>query len=173
MNLSSHSVVRPSRLTVLAAAAFLLAAVLARADAPLPQVTDAQLRGYLELARTDLEAQKSALIVQNMDLTAAEADKFWPVARAYNAETSKLTDRRVLLIRQHYAQYGLLSDAETEKFAREVFDLEADRVKLKQKWFKKFTVVVPARKAARFFQIENQVDTVIDLKVAAAMPLIK
>ena len=46
MNLSSHSFVRASRLTVLAAAAFLLAAVLARADAPLPQVTDAQLRGY-------------------------------------------------------------------------------------------------------------------------------
>jgi hypothetical protein len=151
----------------------LLAQVPARAEAPLPQVTDAQLRGYLELARTDLEAQKSALIVQNMDLTAAEADKFWPVVRAYTAETSKLTDRRVLLIRQHYAQYGLLSDAETEKFAREVFDLEADRVKLKQKWFKKFTAVVPARKAARFFQIENQVDAVIDLKIAAAMPLIK
>jgi hypothetical protein len=32
---------------------------------------------------------------------------------------------------------------------------------------------MPATKAARFFQIENQLNMVLDLQVAASLPLIK
>jgi hypothetical protein len=161
----------PAPLLRLGCVLALLAAVAASAQPSLPQLSDAELRGFLELRRSDFEAQRSAIIRQNMDLTDAEAAKFWPVENAYALEVRKLVDRRVLLIRQYFAQYGQLGDAATEKFARAVFDLEADRVRLKQKWFGKFAAAVPARKAARFFQLENQVDAVIDLKVAAAMPL--
>jgi hypothetical protein len=32
---------------------------------------------------------------------------------------------------------------------------------------------VPAKKAAQFFQIENQLNAALDLQLAAALPLIK
>jgi hypothetical protein len=33
--------------------------------------------------------------------------------------------------------------------------------------------VIPATKAARFFQLENQINLALDLRVAASLPLIK
>jgi hypothetical protein len=57
--------------------------------------------------------------------------------------------------------------------AKRTFDLEKKKVDLKSKYFKKFSKIMPAKKAARFFQIENQLNTAIDLRVAASLPLIK
>jgi ribosomal protein S26 len=54
-----------------------------------------------------------------------------------------------------------------------VFDLEEKRTQLKRAWFKKFAKVVPRKKAAQFFQIENQVNAALDLQLAASLPLIQ
>ena len=53
------------------------------------------------------------------------------------------------------------------------FDIEDQRTALKRKYFDKFQEAIPAAKAARFFQIENQLNMVLDLRLAAALPLIK
>lgn len=70
-------------------------------------------------------------------------------------------------------QHEAMTDQDAAKLANDVFDLETKRTSLKRKHFKKFSKVVPARKAARFFQLENQLNMALDLQVAAALPLIK
>ena len=57
--------------------------------------------------------------------------------------------------------------------AQKVFDWEEKHTKLKRTWFKKFSKVVPAKKAAQLFQIENQLNAAPDLRLAASLPLIK
>jgi hypothetical protein len=66
-----------------------------------------------------------------------------------------------------------MTDKDAARLAADVFDLEEKRTDLKRKFFKKFAKVIPARKAARFFQIENQINMALDLQVAGALPLIK
>jgi hypothetical protein len=67
----------------------------------------------------------------------------------------------------------VLSDEQARKLADDVFSLEEKRTDLKRKYYKKFSKIVGAKKAARFFQIENQLNAAIDLRIAAALPLIK
>ena len=133
----------------------------------------ADLRSFIELARSDIKTQKAIILAQNMTFTESEAVDFWPVYREYDLELSKLYDRRFAMIKRFIGSAEHMSDADARKLADEALSLESDRTALKRKYFKKFTKVIPPAKAARFFQIENQVNTAIDLRIAAAMPLIK
>ena len=63
-----------------------------------------------------------------------------------------------------------MTDKQAEQLAKDAFDLEAQRLKLKRAWFKKFAKVVSAKKAAQFFQLENQLNAALDLRIAAALP---
>ena len=66
-----------------------------------------------------------------------------------------------------------MSDPQAGQLAKDAFDLEEKRLKLKRTWFRKFTKVISTKKAARFSQLENQLNAVLDVRAAAALPLIK
>jgi hypothetical protein len=66
-----------------------------------------------------------------------------------------------------------MTNQQASDLAMEVFDLEEKGTDLKRKYFKRFAKVIPPLKAARFFQIENQINMAIDLQVASSLPLIK
>lgn len=145
------------------------------ADSPAeePQLDLGNLRAFVELARSDIRTQKALIVARNMDFAEAEAVEFWPLHREYDSELNKLLDQRYALIVQFARQYGSMTDAQASELAFNAFDLEAKRTGLRRKYFKKFRKVVPARKAARFFQIENQINMAMDLQVAASLPLIR
>jgi len=131
------------------------------------------LRTFIELARSDIKTQKAVILAQNMDFTQDEAVDFWPVYREYDLDLNKIHDLRLAMIKRYIGSADAMSDADARKLADEALSLEEKRTDLKRKYFKKFAKVIPAAKAVRFFQIENQVNTAIDLRIAAAMPLIK
>ncbi|MFC1765572.1 hypothetical protein ACFL6U_26300 [Planctomycetota bacterium] len=151
--------------------------VLAQTQEPLPQelpaLDEGNLRSFIQLVRSDLRMQKAYILAQNMELTDDEAVEFWPLQRDYQTELSKLYDQRLLLTRQFLDAYDTLTEAGANELAEQVLSLEESRIKLKREYFPKFSEVITARKAFRFFQIENQINTAIDLRLAAALPLIK
>ena len=57
----------------------------------------------IQLLREDVRSEKKQLIAANLQLTDAEATKFWPVYDAYAAEATKIGDTRLALIKE-YAQ---------------------------------------------------------------------
>lgn len=131
------------------------------------------LRSFIELARKDVRQEKAMLLAANLDFTQDEAVDFWPIYNEYELELSKWYDKRLELIRNFVERAGALTDAEAQTVADETFEMENARTELKRKYFKRFSDVVGAKKSARFFQIENQLNAAIDLRVAAALPLIK
>ena len=60
---------------------------------------DVNLRAYAELLRSDLRAQKVAIITEVMEFTEAEDAKFWPVYREYETALAKINDDRLALIK--------------------------------------------------------------------------
>jgi len=161
-----------------------LAASLALTVAPLAQNANARratdpaidagnLRAFIELARSDLKTQKTLIIAQNIQFTDDEAVEFWPLHSQYSLALNKLLDERLQLLNEYAGIYQTMTDKQATALASKVFSWEEKRTKLKRTWFKKFSKVVPAKKAAQFFQIENQLNAALDLQLAAALPLIK
>src|SRR5260370_37590536 len=96
---------------------------------------DLNLQAYMELLRSDVKAQKVEIITEVMDFDDADAAKFWPIYRQYDADLTKLGDLKLALIKDYTDHYATLSDAKARELPAGVFDLEHQRTELKKKHF--------------------------------------
>ncbi|MHC4269010.1 MAG: hypothetical protein ACYSTS_11145 [Planctomycetota bacterium] len=128
---------------------------------------------YIQLLRSDARTQKATVIADAMQFTDKESSAFWPVYREYELELSKIIDDRIELIKDYAKNYDKLTDEKSRELARKVFAMEKRRTKLKKKYFKKISRALSATIAAKFIQVENQINLLIDLQIASQLPLIK
>ena len=133
----------------------------------------AYLDSYIEMARSDLRTQKTAIITQAVPFTEKESAAFWPVYRKYDLELSNLSDERLGLIKDYAAGYQTMTDAKAKELADWMLASEEKRLKLKKKYFAEFDKILPATKAARLLQVETRIGLLIDLQIAANVPMIE
>ena len=127
---------------------------------------------YLELLKSDVRAEKIAIVTEVMEFTKAEAARFWPTYREYDRQLQMIVDDRIKMIKQFAAHYGTFDDRKAKKIAEKAFWLESRRTNLKRKFFPRFSKAVGARRAAQFFQLERQINLLIELQIAAERPLL-
>jgi len=128
---------------------------------------------YIELLKSDLRTVKVAIITETMGLTDEESSAFWPVHREYELELSEIIDDRIELIKDYIQNYDDLTEEKAREIAKRVFALEKRRTKLKKKYFKRVEKALSAIIAAKFIQIESQINLVADLQINSELPLIK
>lgn len=136
-------------------------------------LTDADINALVEMLRTDLKANKRAVIIQNVALTDAQSKAFWPVYREYETELFKINDQRMAILKDFSDRYASIQDKDSKEFAARYLDFENDRLKLKKNYFKKFSKATSPKTAAKLLQIENKIQMLIDLQIASSVPLIE
>jgi len=134
-----------------------------------PTVTDQDI----QLMREDIRSQKKQIVAANLQLTDTEATKFWPVYDAYKVETAKLGDVRYALIKEYAQSYNTMTDAQAKSLIKRAADLDQQVIALRMQWMPKFEAVLPGKKAALFYQIDRRLGLIIDLQLAAAIPMVK
>src|ERR1700738_3207327 len=73
--------------------------------------SDAQnMQAYIELLRSDVRQDKAEIMGSVMQLSAADAAKFWPIYSEYDAELNKLNDLRVENIQEYARTYEQMTD---------------------------------------------------------------
>lgn len=137
------------------------------------ETKDTNLRAYVELLRADVRAQKVAFITELMAFTDAEDKAFWPIYRAYDVELSAINDERVTGIEEYARNFETVSDALADKLATKALELEGRRTALKQKYYARLKTALSPKTAARFLQVENQLLLIIDLQIAASLPIVQ
>src|SRR6266581_2554889 len=55
----------------------------------------------MQLLKKDLKSQKKQIVAANMNLTDAEAEKFWPIYDQYAAELGKIYDTKLALVEEY------------------------------------------------------------------------
>jgi hypothetical protein len=78
----------------------------------------------------------------------------------------------VKLITTFIAKRETLSDEDAGRLTHEALLIEKSKVAIKEDYVSKMTKVLPQRIVARFFQIDNKLDAVVDVAVASRVPLI-
>jgi len=128
----------------------------------------------IELTRASIKVQKKQIIAKNLGLTSMERDKFWAVYRNYQSKMDTVADRRLKLITDYAdtLKAGGLSDEKALGMLNEYLSYERMRLITKQAFVKKFQEVLPNLKVARFFQIENKLEAIINMELAKQIPLL-
>jgi hypothetical protein len=130
------------------------------------------LESDIQVLRSDLRAQKTQIISDQLKLSDAEGKSFWPIYREYETELSKLNDEKVAIIKDYAASYDTITDTQIQSLADRTFKLDNKRTDLKQKYFKKISKAVSPKTAARFIQLENRLDLLLNLQLADSIPMI-
>jgi hypothetical protein len=152
-------------------ASLLIASVAATQEDSSFQSREQNFREYTTLLRTDIKAQRKAIITQLMHFDEDDATAFWPIFNKYDAELAKIGDSRVNLIVDYAKNYDNLTDEKADELISKAFALESDRALLKKKYFDEMKPAISAIQAARFFQIENQIQDLLDLRISAELPI--
>jgi hypothetical protein len=108
-----------------------------------------------------------------MDLDEKEARAFWPLYREYRLAMGKVGDRLVNVITTYAENYPDISDEMASKLLNEYLAIEKARTSVKSKYVPRFRKILPARKVARFFQVDNKLDAAINAELAEQVPLVR
>jgi hypothetical protein len=137
------------------------------------QAPDTSLENAIALVRTDVRANKAAIIGRALALPDSESQVFWPLYREFEAATAELWDERIKLVRDYAAVYDTLSDAKAREFVQRAFDIDEQRVKLNRSTYKAMSKKLPGKTVAHFFQVDGFLNRVIELKVVSALPEVR
>jgi hypothetical protein len=126
----------------------------------------------LDILRDTIRANRKALVAVNLGLTDAEASAFWPVYDRYQTELTGVGDRIVKVVEDYTAHFADLSDEKALSLIDEYLAAEADRAKVRRAWVPEISKILPGRKVARFYQIENKMDAVLRYELAGQIPVV-
>ena len=168
-----NNVVRPMTCALILFFAGSVEAQVPSQQADAKETKTLNLTAYAELLRSDVGAQKVAIITELMQFTEAEDAIFWPIYREFDLAMAKLGDERVAMIAEYARNYSNLTDAIAENLAGKALDVEARRQALKAKYFDRLKTALSPRTALRALQVEHQLLLLIDLQISAALPIVK
>ena len=132
----------------------------------------ANLDQDIQMLREDVASQKKQIVAANMTLTDAEATKFWPICDQYAAEVGKIGDQRVALIKEYAQSYDSMTDAQANDFMKRAAAIDQQFTALRLKYVPIFEKAISAKKTALWYQIDRRLDLLINLQLAANIPVV-
>lgn len=130
-------------------------------------------KNTMDSVREALKAQKRAFVAVNMQLTDAEDPQFWPVYDSYQKDMEKMNQKIGDLILDYAKNYETLTDTKADELLKKNLALEKEILQLKTSYLPKFSAVLPAKKVARYYQLENKIQAVGRYDLAEKIPLVK
>ena len=132
-----------------------------------PTVTDEDIA----LLRRDLRAMKMQVIGQNMSLSEEEGQKFWPIYNHYVKDLQLVNDKKYALLKQYAEMWATMTDQDALIYVRNWLETDGQAQALRLKYVPVVSQVLPGRKAATFFQLDQRLNMMIDLQLFSQIPL--
>ena len=126
----------------------------------------------LALLKQDVKSQKKQIVAANLELTDAEATKFWPIYDKYTADMSKISDERLALVKEYADAYPNVTDTVAQSIVQRWLKTDEEVAQLREQYRPMLEKVLPGKKMARFFQIDRRLGILIDVQVTSQIPLV-
>lgn len=132
---------RLNRLLILSLCIALTATVLSNA-----QTTD----------KNQLKSAKIALFTTRLQLTPAEAEKFWPVFNEYDQKKDALSLEKQSLNEKFRSNASYISEAEVDKIINRFIQIGKEESLLFETYTRRFRTILPAHKIMKLYNAENE-----------------
>ena len=127
----------------------------------------------MDLLREKARADKRLLVSDALALTEGEAKAFWPIYNAYQSDMVSHYDKMLAMIDRFAKSYESMSDATATTLLNDYLALEANHVAILKSYVPRFEKVLPAKKVARLYQVENKLRALVNFELAKQIPLVK
>jgi len=134
---------------------------------------DAFMDLHMALLRKDIHSVKKDFISANLTLTEGEATEFWPLYEQYSASFDQISAMRTALVEEYANEYGTMTEEQADSLVRRWLDTDIEAAQLRQKYVPIVRKVLPAKKAATFFQLDRRISMMIDVQLTSQLPLLQ
>ena len=77
------------------------------------------------------------------------------------------------LIKDYAANYNSIDDTQAENYIQRALKYEDDMGALRKKYVPKFKKAIGAKQTAKFLQVDNRLSLLVNVQLAALLPIIK
>jgi hypothetical protein len=126
----------------------------------------------IQLLRSDVQAGKNEIITATMQFTDAESTAFWPVYRDFARDQQMIGDERVKLIKDYAANYDSMDDNKAKDMVQRMINIEDKTLNLREDYWPRFMKALGAKRAAKFYQVDNRLSLLVNLQLTSEIPLI-
>ena len=127
----------------------------------------------VQLSRSAIQAERQAVLAANLELSEKEKAIFWPLYEEYRNALESAISTRVELLNKYFASYETLTDQEATALLEKHLAWEKEVLKVRSTYAKKMSKALSGKTVAKFFQIENKMDIIVEYEMAGEIPLIK
>lgn len=131
------------------------------------------LKYQVEAARKLMAKERRVVIAGEMNLSDSERRPFWDLYNEYAEEMRKIDMEQARQITLYAESYQNLSDETATELLNGYFAVQRDTLKIREKYRKRFSRVIPIIKVARFYQTENKLDAIYEFQLASQIPMIE
>ena len=127
----------------------------------------------MDVLREQLRADKKAVVASVLELTEGEAKVFWPVYNAYQSDMVSHYDRVLKFVETYAKSYEAMTDQTATTLVKQFLAIERDHVAILTSYQPRFSKVLPPRKVAKLYQVENKARALVNYELARGIPLVK
>jgi hypothetical protein len=125
----------------------------------------------VELLISQIQTDKRAIVLRTLDLNDTQVAAFAPIYDAYQAEMKALMERGGAVLDKFAANFGSMTDEAAKEILKEALKIRDDRNATMRKYAKKLERELPAVKVLQWVQIENKLNTLLDVQAASVIPI--
>jgi len=103
-----------------------------------------------------IDKLKIAFFTMELDLTSAEAEKFWPIYNELDAKTKELRKANRKIEKEIRDSYETLTNEDAKKKMAAVFENDEKETALRKEYSKKFSEVLGDKRALKLLSLEHE-----------------
>jgi hypothetical protein len=145
----------------------------ARAQTTNKEKVAGKAMGAVEVTRADVRAGRQKIVSQHLSLSPSEAKNFWPVYRKYQEDVAKLNDPLVAMASNYARNYKTLTDKQASDMLDKYLLIKRKYRDTQKVYVNKFKKTIPNKKVLRFYQLEEEMDAIVNYDLAGSLPLAK
>jgi len=130
------------------------------------------LNSYMELIKSDMKTEKKIIITEAMQFSENDSKIFWDLYGDYELKMDKLANKRIEYIKEFANNYPNVSNETADDIMEKAFDYFEDRLDLKKDFYDDVKDKLGAFTAAKYIQLDMQMQLIIDVQISAALPLL-
>ena len=130
-------------------------------------------KDYMEVERAALKTEKKAIVAAAMVFTEEESNAFWPLYNEYSEKKYVVNTKIYDNVIDFADNYETMTDEKAITIWTNSMKYSDELSKLQKTYFKHFLKILPGKKAARYFQVENKIKMLINAELALEIPLIE
>jgi hypothetical protein len=102
-----------------------------------------------------IQSKRVAFFTEKLNLTPAEAEKFWPLYNEYDGKRARLNAEEKRLINIFKENKSSMNDKEIDTNIKKIFDTRKAIASLNEEYYTKFRTALPARKVMKLIITET------------------